>query len=93
MVASPSEISSEETVESLERNEMAQLIAHRDEIMDMLKWNAAVMAILLEQAGGVAEVTRQELESVDLAKVNATVEYDAQRDIYVIRGVYEEDEV
>lgn len=74
-------------------SELEQVIAHRDEVMNMLKWNAAIVAILLEQAGGVAEVTREDLERVDLSKVNATVEYDQERDMYVIKGVYDDDAV
>lgn len=72
-------------------DKLTEVMAHRDELMDMLKWNAAIVAILLEQAGGVAEVTRADLERVDLSKVNATVEYDQKRDMYVIKGVYDDE--
>lgn len=70
--------------------EKENLKLHNDELMEMLKWNAAIVTVLLEQAGGVAEVSAEDLQRIDLSKANATVEYDSERDVYVIKGVYED---
>lgn len=97
MEESHSEISSDRDyaleAEKARALEVANLRLHNDELMEMLKWNAAIVAVLLEQAGGVAEVEREDLERIDLSKVNATVEYNQEKDIYVIKGVYDDDEV
>lgn len=85
MEPSPSETSSESV--DLEKE---NLKLHNDELMEMLKWNAAIVTVLLEQAGGVAEVSAEDLQRIDLSKANATVEYDSARDVYVIKGVYED---
>lgn len=56
------------------------------------KVNAAVCVILLEQAGGMAEFTPEQLEAVDLNRANVTVTHDEERNMYVIEGSYDEPE-
>lgn len=56
---------------------------------EALKWSNAVLAVLLQQAGGVVELTKEDLESIDLNKLTITATYVAARDIYVVEGEFE----
>lgn len=60
------------------------------ETFEQLKLNAAILVILLEQAGGLAEFTKEELESIDVSAANARLHYDEDRNVYVLEGVYVE---
>jgi hypothetical protein len=74
MVDSPSEISSEEEL-SLREN---------------LDWHAAILAVLLEEAGGAVEISAEDLNGISLASAQATVSYDPERDVYTIERVRQE---
>lgn len=74
---------------SSELSELDQLRQDYDLLLENLKLNAAVCVILLEQAGGVAEFTPDELASVDLGRSNVRLSHDEERNVYVVEGVYE----
>jgi hypothetical protein len=66
-------------------------IEYVHELQNMLNWNAAIVYILLAEAGGLVEVKREVLEAVDVASVNTQVSFDQNKDVYVIEGVYKDE--
>ncbi len=72
-----SEVYSEEYVESLREN---------------LNWSTAILTVLLQEAGGAVEVSREDIEGIDLNRASASVKYDEAREMYIIEGNYEPDE-
>lgn len=51
---------------------------------DMLNWHAALLAVLLEEAGGVVEVKGEDLYAIDLATAKATITHDQDRNVFII---------
>lgn len=51
---------------------------------DMLNWHAALLAVLLEEAGGVVEVKSEDLYAIDLASAKATITQDEDRGVFII---------
>lgn len=76
MEQSPSETSFEE------------LKALYKETYDNLRWVMAINSVLLQEAGGAAEINRETLESIDLNKTRVEITYDVERDVYKVEGVY-----
>lgn len=70
--------------------ELAASKQYAQELFNQLSLNAAILVVLLDQAGGMAEVTKEELESIDVTKANARLYYDEEREVYVIEGMYED---
>jgi len=62
------------------------------EVEHMLKWNTALVYVLLAEAGGLVEIKREVLEGVNVNDVKTQVSYDDSKGVYVIEGVYAEDE-
>lgn len=62
------------------------------ELQDSLNWHAAILTVLLLEAGGVVEVDAKELGKIDLNKAKARISYDEEREVYTIEGLYVEDE-
>ena len=57
-----------------------------------LDWHAAILTVLLLEAGGVVEVDAKELEKIDLNRAQARISFDEERNVYIIEGLYVEDE-
>lgn len=64
---------------------------HRDQIMEMLKWNTAIVSVLLQEAGGLVEIPKETLEGIDLTKTQTLVTPDEERGVYIIEGVFEDE--
>ena len=78
--------------ETHSETEYENLVASYQELYENLKLNAAVCVLLLEQAGGAAEFTPEELQAVDLSKSNIALSFDEEKKIYRLEGVYDESE-
>jgi hypothetical protein len=62
------------------------------EIEHSLNWHAAILAVLLQEAGGVVEVKAEDLEKIKLSEAKASVVYNEDRNVYIIEGLYTEDD-
>lgn len=58
-----------------------------------LNWHAAILAVLLQEAGGVVEVDAEELRRINLSKAQAAISFDPENNTYKVEGLYTEDEV
>jgi hypothetical protein len=92
----PSEMSFDETVVEGEVD-VKQLIAELEEnrkysaeLLDMLKWNVGILTVVLQEAGGMIEVDQQELESIDLSKTRTEISFDEERNVYIVKGIFNE---
>jgi hypothetical protein len=79
MEPSPSETSSDNVEVS------AEVLA---ELQQSLDWHAAILAVLLQEAGGVVEVKADDLTGINLAQARASISYDDERKVYIIEGLY-----
>lgn len=61
-------------------------------MQESLNWHAAILTVLLQEAGGVVEVEAKDLEGIQLNRAKAQVTYDGERDVYTIEGLYTEDD-
>ena len=85
MAQSHSETSSELTVE--------QLMEYNDQLFDRLKWMVAINTVLLQEAGGLVEIDQSVLESINVMAARTEVTLDQERGVYIIEGIFEEDEL
>lgn len=74
MVDSPSEMSSE-------------LL---EELTLSLNWHAAILAVLLEEAGGVVEVKAEDIEKIDVARAKVQISFDEENNMYTIERLNDE---
>lgn len=77
MAESHSEMSSED---------IQELITQRDEFLDLLKWNAATLVIVLDHLGGTIEVPRELLEGIDLGKRAVRISLDEEKNVYIVES-------
>lgn len=84
MEPSHSETSSEEVE--------AYSVQYVQELQESLNWHAAILTVLLQEAGGVVEVEAKDLEGIQLDRAKASVSYDEERKVYTIEGLYTEDD-
>jgi len=84
--------SDEETIKPQERKASVYTNEYVQELQDSLNWHAAIMTVLLAEAGGVVELSGKELNAIQLDRAKAQVSYDEDRDVYIIEGLYVEDE-
>jgi hypothetical protein len=71
-------------------SELEDMRAWARDLFEQLKLNAAVLVILLEQAGGVAEFTPEELSAIDVNRANVRMYLDEERNVYVVEGLYDD---
>lgn len=84
--------SNEEAVQELEEVQQHYTAEYVKELQESLNWHAAILTVLLAEAGGVVEVEAKDLEGIQLEKAKAQVSYDEERNAYIIEGLYTEDE-
>lgn len=84
MAESPSEMCSE-----LEEQRDA-LKAYAAELYEKLRWNIGISIVMLQEAGGVVEIEKEVLESINIDTVQLMVRYDEEREIYIVEGVFED---
>lgn len=93
MEPSHSETSSDEdTIKPVEEEETVYTNGYVKELQESLNWHAAILTVLLQEAGGVVEVEAKDLEGIRLDRARAQVSYDEERKVYTIEGLYTEDE-
>jgi hypothetical protein len=90
MEESPSETSFEDKYKKLIEDTITVPRVEYDNLLENLKLNAAVCVILLEQAGGLAEFTPEDLAAINLGKVNVTLSHDEERNLYVLERTEDE---
>jgi len=61
-----------------------------DQLVENLKWSTAIVAVLLQEAGGLVEIKQEVLEGINLNIARTTVLFDEDRKVYVIKGIYED---
>lgn len=61
-------------------------------LRESLDWHAALLTVLLLEAGGVVEVDAKELEKIDLNRAQARISLDEERNVFIVEGLYVEDE-
>lgn len=54
------------------------------------EWLAAINAVLLQEAGGVVEITKEALKSIDLTRTQFEIRYNEESETYTIEGVFNE---
>lgn len=69
-----------------ENVELKRTIAKMEE---NLQWCTVVMAVLLQNDGGVLELDDDILAQIDLSKVNIRVRRDEEKQRYVVEGTFE----
>lgn len=84
MEHSHSETSSDEEVLTITRRELEEVTQNIRLLSDNLNWHAAILAVLLEEAGGVVQLKRDDLDGIDLATAKATIAYDEATETYTI---------
>jgi len=60
------------------------------ELEDMLKWNVAILTVLLQEAGGLVEISRETLEGINVGQAKTQVSFDSAKQVYLIEGVYDD---
>lgn len=63
-----------------------------EQLTESLNWHAAILAVLLEEAGGAVEVKREDLADIKLTEARAAISYIEETDKYLIERVVTEDE-
>jgi len=59
-----------------------------EQVVESLNWHAAILAVLLQEAGGIVEIRKDELTGIQLDKAKVSITYDKERKVYVIEGLY-----
>lgn len=52
-----------------------------------LDWHAAILAVLLEEAGGAVVIHEDDLRAIELSTAQATISYDEEHRTYMIERV------
>lgn len=61
-------------------------LADYESVLDSLKWNHALLSILLENEGGLVEISQEVVENYDL-RGTIQVEFDDARAVYRVSAV------
>ena len=85
MVDSQSETYSKEEYEK----QIATLVDENEKLAESLRWNSAILSVLLQEAGGVVEIAKETLLGITWEQVNATVRLDEERDVYIVDGNFD----
>ncbi len=57
-----------------------------DEVVEMLKWNTAILIALLDHHGGMINVEKELLESIDLRKRAVRISFDEEKATYIVES-------
>ena len=81
-----------ETCSECEPEEPIYTQTQINEIETSVNWHEAILAVLLQEAGGAVEVKKEDLLSIDLVKAQASITYNEEKDTFLIEAVIVEDE-
>jgi hypothetical protein len=74
--------------------EESQSETYSDEFVDALieekKWLSAINAVLLQEAGGLVEIDKKTLLSIDLNNTAIKITYNEETETYTVEGVFNE---
>lgn len=71
---------------SYSEEDYIKLVTERDEIFEMLRWNHGILAVLIQEAGGIVHIPEADLAAIDINKSNIIVKFDDEAGIYIVEG-------
>lgn len=68
------------------KQDLEDLVEQHNKLQEIAQWTHGILAVLLQEQGGVVEISEESLSSIDMSRSTLTVKFDDERKVYIVEG-------